>query len=84
MRNRRDQAQLTALGRAIRHLRRERNLSRRTVAEEAGISRLRLWLTEAGLHNIQFDRLYALGEALEVGPAALLAEAIRLEGGEDT
>ena len=61
-----------ALGRAIAAMRAERGLSRRTLAELAGISYPYMSEVENGTKRMTVDRLMDIAIALNVGPSRIL------------
>jgi transcriptional regulator with XRE-family HTH domain len=67
------QAELIALGRAIRELRVDRALSQERLAHEAGLHRTYVGGIERGERNVAFLNLLKLAEALQVPVSELLA-----------
>ncbi len=67
--------ELAGLGRAIRHLRAEQNISAGELAVAAGLTPGRLYAIEAGRFDPAFDELLALADGLRVTPAALVGRA---------
>src|SRR6266550_6977882 len=63
---------LRAVGRRIRLLRYERELTQEELGAAAGISRNFVSLIEHGEHGMNLVRLFALARALGVEPAQLL------------
>ncbi|HEV3321847.1 MAG TPA: helix-turn-helix transcriptional regulator [Solirubrobacteraceae bacterium] len=72
------------LGRAIRRLRQDRNLSIRALARQAGMSTGHLGVIERGRGNPRLDKLFALSNALGVTFEVLVsaAEDEAANGGE--
>src|SRR6266566_7292232 len=63
---------LRAVGRRIRLLRYERELTQEELGTAVGISRNFVSLIEHGEHGMNLVRLFALARALEIEPAQLL------------
>jgi transcriptional regulator with XRE-family HTH domain len=70
-----DGAVIAGIGDAIRELRRRRELSTRALARLAGVSQPLLSSIENGRTQPSVPSLYAIAEALGVGPSALLPAA---------
>ena len=68
-------AELIALGRAVRLLREEQEMSERELARAAGLTSGRLDAIEAGRVDPALDVLLALAAGLGVTPAALIQRA---------
>jgi transcriptional regulator with XRE-family HTH domain len=66
---------LIALGRAIRQLRAERNISADELAAAAGLTSRRLDAIESGRFDPRYDVLLALARGLGVKAAELLGRA---------
>jgi XRE family transcriptional regulator, regulator of sulfur utilization len=78
------QAELIALGRAIRRLRQDRHLSIEALARKAGMSAGHLGVIERGRGNPRLETLFALAGALGVTFEALVSgpEDEAPDGGE--
>lgn len=66
---------LSALGRAIRLLRTEQNVSPRELAATAGLEPARLEAIEAGQHDLRYDVLVAVAHALNIETSDLVTRA---------
>lgn len=71
----RSTAQLRRLGKTLRAVRLELQLSQETLAEEAEIHRTYVSQIEAGTVNLSWDTLSRLAQALRLKPSALLLRA---------
>jgi len=69
---------LVALGRTIRELREEQQLSRRTLAQRAGMTPRRLRAIENARHDPTFDVIFALARPLHIRPHDLIDRAEEL------
>jgi transcriptional regulator with XRE-family HTH domain len=67
--------ELLALGRTIRRLREQTNMTKGELAGAAGLTRGRLAAIEAGRHDPHLDELMALAEGLNIKPAELVGQA---------
>lgn len=67
--------ELIALGRTIRQLRTERNITESELATAAGLTLGRLATIEAGRFNLRLDVLLALAHGLNVEPSDLVDHA---------
>lgn len=67
--------ELIALGRAIRQLRTDRNITEIELATTAGLTLGRLAAIEAGRFNLRLDVLLALAHGLNVKPSELVNHA---------
>lgn len=67
--------ELVALGRAVRQLREQQDMSQYELAQALGISRERLHALEAGQVDPHFDTLLALADGLGVRPVTLFRRA---------
>jgi transcriptional regulator with XRE-family HTH domain len=68
-----EDATLGALGRAVRELRAERDLSQEALADEASLHRTYVGGIERGERNVSFINLIKLAKALRIPPSELLA-----------
>jgi transcriptional regulator with XRE-family HTH domain len=73
-----DDAELTALGRAVRELRQERGISQEDLADEAGLHRTYVGGIERGERNVAFLNLVKLARALGVPASELLSRYERI------
>ena len=73
---RKRQSEANGLGRRVRELRKERGLTQRDLAAEAGIDAAYLCHLEGGrtLQNPTYERILALAGALGVRPSRLMPE----------
>lgn len=71
----RAEADLLALGQAVRRRREGRAWTIETLAHEAGVSRRTVLNLESGRHSIGVPSLFDLAAALGVRPSVLIAEA---------
>lgn len=62
-----------AVGRAIRDLRKEKQLSQDVLSGLAGIARTHLTMIESGSKQANFETIWKLAEALELRPSQLVA-----------
>lgn len=63
-----------AFGTRVRALRDDHGWSQEQLAERAELHRTYIGSVERGERNISLDNIWALADALGVGPAALLAD----------
>lgn len=70
---------LIALGRAVRQLRAERNVSAGELAAAAGLTSARLDALEAGQFDPSYDLLIALADTLRIEPSVLVLRASDLD-----
>lgn len=73
--------ELIALGRAIREVRKERNMDADDIAAATGIERERLDAIEKGKSDLPYDVLLALARGLGIEPAVLVSRAGRTDAG---
>jgi transcriptional regulator with XRE-family HTH domain len=71
--------ELIALGRAIRQLRDERNVTADALAVASGIEPERLSALEAGRFDPHYDLLIAVADALRIEPSVLFLRATDLD-----
>jgi transcriptional regulator with XRE-family HTH domain len=64
-----------ALGRAVRQLREERDLSQEALANQVGVHRTYMGSIERGERNVGLNNILRIAEALDVSGASLLARA---------
>jgi transcriptional regulator with XRE-family HTH domain len=76
-----EDAELTALGRAIRELRNERGISQEDLADEAGLHRTYVGGIERGERNVAFLNVLTLAHALGVPASELLSRYERISNG---
>lgn len=62
-----------AIGRVVRRLRKEKKLSQEVLSGFAGIARSHLAMIESGAKNPNFETLWAISNAFEMPPHALVA-----------
>lgn len=78
----RESQELFVLGRAVSHLRRERDVSVEQLAAATGIDRTRIQALEAGRVNPTYGMLRDLAEGLGVRPSSFVIRAEELAARE--